>query len=89
MVDIGEEGQIQAFREKPSFDFLTNTGMYLVEPEVLEDIQEGVPIGFPTIMEQQMARGYRVGAFEVEEEDWLDMGQLEEHQRMEQRLSGR
>ena len=40
-------------------------------------------------MEQQMARGYRVGAFEVEEEDWLDMGQLEELQRMEQRLSGR
>ena len=87
VVDIGKEGQIQAFREKPSFDFLTNTGMYLVEPEVLEDIREGVSIGFPTIMEQQMARGCRVGAFEVEEEDWLDMGQLEELQRMEQRLA--
>ena len=88
VVDTGEEGQIQAFREKPSFDFLTNTGMYLVEPEVLEDIQEGVSIGFPTIMEQQMAMGRRVGAFEVEEEEWLDMGQIEELQRMEQRLAG-
>ena len=88
VVDTGEEGQIQAFREKPSFDFLTNTGMYLVEPEVLEDIQEGVSIGFPTIMEQQMAIGRRVGAFEVEEEEWLDMGQIEELQRMEQRLAG-
>lgn len=87
VVDTGEGGQIQAFREKPSFNFLTNTGMYLVEPEVLDDIQERVSIGFPTIMEQQLAKGCRVGAFEVEEEDWLDMGQLEELQRMEQRLA--
>lgn len=89
VVETGEGGAIKGFREKPSFDFLTNTGMYLVEPQVLEDIADGVPIGFPTIMEQQLAKGRRVGAYEVDEEDWLDMGQLEELQRMEQRLSGR
>lgn len=78
---------ITAMREKPEFHFLTNTGMYLVEPEVLEDIGEGEFIGFPDIIERQRKKGRRVSAYTVGEEDWLDMGQLDELKRMEERLT--
>lgn len=89
VIEAGETGDILSMREKPEFSFLTNTGMYIVEPEVLEDIQEDVPIGFPTIMEQQKAKGRKIGAYAVSEDDWLDMGQLEELEIMRKRLYGK
>ena len=76
-------------REKPAFQFLTNTGLYLVEPEVLEDIGEDEVIGFPDIIERQRRKGRRVSAYTVGEEDWLDMGQLDELEKMRERLYGK
>ena len=87
VIETGENGEILAMKEKPEFQFLTNTGMYLVEPEVLNDIEDGVSIGFPTIMEQQKAKGRKIGAYAVEEDAWLDMGQMEELEKMRERLS--
>ena len=58
----------------------------VVEPEVLDDIADGVAIGFPDIIAAQQARGRKVSAYTVSEEDWLDMGQMEELKRMEEKL---
>ena len=75
--------------QQPAFQFLTNTGLYLVEPEVLDDIGEDEVIGFPDIIERQRRRGRRVSAYTVGEEDWLDMGQLDELEKMRERLYGK
>lgn len=87
VIETAADGTITAMREKPEFRFLTNTGMYLVEPEVLEDIGENEVIGFPDVIERQRQKGRRVSAYTVGEEDWLDMGQLDELKRMEERLT--
>ena len=89
VVETGEGGVITAMREKPAFQFLTNTGLYLVEPEVLDDIGEAEVIGFPDIIERQRRKGRRVSAYTVGEKDWLDMGQLDELEKMRERLYGK
>ena len=89
VVETGESGVITAMQEKPAFQFLTNTGLYLVEPEVLDDIGEDEVIGFPDIIERQRRKGRRVSAYTVGEEDWLDMGQLDELEKMRERLYGK
>ena len=89
VVETGENGVITAMREKPAFQFLTNTGMYLVEPEVLDDIGENEVIGFPDVIERGRQKGRRVSAYTVREDDWLDMGQLDELEKMWERLYGR
>lgn len=68
--------------------FLTNTGIYVVEPEVLEDMEDDVPIGFPDVVLQQKAKGRNVAVYPVSENDWLDMGQLPELEAMRKRLYG-
>ena len=55
---------------------------------MLEDIGEGEFIGFPDIIERQRKKGRRVSAYTVGEEDWLDMGQLDELEKMRERLYG-
>lgn len=87
VVETGEGGVITAFREKPELSFLTNTGLYLVEPEVLEDIPGDKPQGFPDIIETQRQKGRRTAVYPVSEEEWLDMGQLEELEKMREKLS--
>jgi dTDP-glucose pyrophosphorylase len=88
VIETGENGIIKSMREKPEFSFLTNTGMYIVEPGVLEDIEDEVPIGFPDIVEKQKQKGHHVAVYPVSENDWLDMGQMTELEKMRDRLYG-
>ncbi len=88
VVEMGLNGTIVEMREKPELSYLTNTGIYIVEPEVLEDIEDNVSIGFPDILKNQMARGRKVAVYPVSGNEWLDMGQLEELEKMRQKLYG-
>lgn len=87
VIEIGDNGWIEAMKEKPELSFLTNTGMYIVEPEVLEDMNDGESIGFPDVIERQMRKGRTVAAYPVSGNEWLDMGQMEELEKMRKRLS--
>ena len=58
------------------------------EPEVMEDIEEDVPVGFPDIVELERQKGRKVAVFPVGENDWMDMGQLPELEKMRRKLCG-
>ena len=87
IVETGEKGIITGFREKPEFSFLTNTGLYVVEPEVIDYINDNEDIGFPDLIEMLRTAGGMVGIYPVSEREWLDMGQPEELERMREILS--
>ncbi|MCF0131351.1 MAG: CBS domain-containing protein [Pseudobutyrivibrio sp.] len=86
VVEIGEHGEIEAMKEKPEFSFFTNTGSYIVEPEVIDEIAEGEFIGFPDVIQRIKDKGGRVGVYPINESAWMDMGQMDELQKMEARL---
>lgn len=85
-VHTDESGQIIEFKEKPVFEFLTNTGMYLVNARFLEKIPEDTFIHITDVIEKCILEGERVGTYCVEEDAWMDMGQFEELERMRTRL---
>lgn len=87
IVEIDGNGEIEEMKEKPSLSFLTNTGCYIVEPEVIDEMEENVPIGFPDIIEDCKERGKKVGVYPISENAWLDMGQVDELNKMELMLS--
>lgn len=86
VVDIGTNGVIEAMREKPELSFLTNAGMYVVEPQVLADIPDRTALSFPEIIEMQRQKGNKVAVYPVSEEEWMDMGQLTELHAMDKKL---
>lgn len=88
VIEMGLNGSIEAMKEKPELSFLTNTGIYIVEPEVLEDIEYNVSIGFPDIIENERKKGKKVAIYPVSENEWLDMGQLSELEKMRIKLYG-
>ena len=60
VVELGEDGGIAAMREKPELDFLTNTGVYVVEPRVVAEMRDGEKIGFPDVI-RALPRRWREG----------------------------
>lgn len=80
-------GNIDQMKEKPIINSLINTGCYMVEPEVLDYINDNENIGFPDVMTRCQEAGLKVGVFPISEGAWLDMGQFDEMKRMNSVLS--
>lgn len=85
-VEIGEECQILSMKEKPAIEYNINTGVYLVEPELLNLIPENQSIHFPQLIERAMQASYKVGTYIIDESQWMDMGQMEELEQMKYKL---
>lgn len=77
----------ESISEKPEYSFLTNTAMYVLEPNILKDIKKE-KIDFPDIIKQQKQKGRKIGIYAVDENDWLDMGVMSELEKMRVRLYG-
>ncbi len=88
VVEMGANGSIEEMKEKPLLSFLTNTGIYIVEPEVIDDVADNESIGFPDIIAREKQKGNKVAVFPVGENDWMDMGQLPELEKMRTKLFG-
>lgn len=86
VVEISETGEIEEMKEKPEFSFFTNTGMYVVEPKVIDELEENKSIGFPDIIETYRQYGEKIGVYPISENAWMDMGQLDEMEKMRKRL---
>jgi dTDP-glucose pyrophosphorylase/CBS domain-containing protein len=70
-------GRIVQFEEKPVLARLINTGIYVIDPALLERIpkQEAFPI--TNLVEDCLCRNEPIGAFRVDD-DWIDIGQREQ-----------
>ena len=86
VVELDENGGIGGMKEKPELNFLTNTGVYVVEPRVVEEMRDGEAIGFPDVIKRYKDAGEKVGVYPISESSWMDMGQMEERETMRRRL---
>lgn len=86
VINIGEDGVIRSMEEKPNMSFFTNTGCYFVEPEVFDKLEYNRAVDFPAIIEDYIKEGKLVGIYPIGEEAWLDMGQLDELEKMKKKL---
>lgn len=88
VVDMGVNGTIKSMREKPQLSYLTNTGIYIVEPSVIDDMADGEAIGFPDVVDMERKKGRNVAVFPVSENEWMDMGQISELEKMRIKICG-
>lgn len=86
VVNIGNDGELLSFSEKPSMNFFSNTGMYIVEPEVIKEVPQNTEIGFPDIIEKLKGDGAKIGVYPISETAWLDMGEIKELEKIRESL---
>lgn len=86
IIETDSNGNIAEIKEKPEFSFLTNTGVYVIEPEVVEELNDKEFIHLPDIAKRYIAKGEKVGVFPIPEKSWMDMGQFNEMESMIKQL---
>lgn len=82
VIETGEDGLMVSLKEKPEHTYMVNTGVYILNPELIDEIPEGEFFHITHLMEKVKARGGRIGCFPVSEDAWKDMGEWPEYLKM-------
>ena len=77
--EIENGGDLKSIIEKPQYDFLVNTGMYVLDPEVLGYIPENEFFHITHLMEKLKKEGLKIGVYPVSEKSYIDVGQWNEY----------
>lgn len=86
-IQTNEKGEVVSLTEKPSYHFKVNTGMYLCSRKILQYIKEGENLDMPALIQRCMDSGESVGTYQVMSDEWSDMGQSEELNKMKKNLN--
>ena len=78
-IETGENGRLLELIEKPEISFKINTGIYILEPHLLNEIPENVIFHMTHLIENVKKRNGRIGVFPVSEKSWKDIGAWEEY----------
>ena len=86
VMHTGENGILESMEEKPKLSYFINTGMYIINPDTIEFIPDNTVFHMTHLVEKVMENGGKVGTYPVSEDSFLDMGELDEMKRMEEKL---
>jgi len=74
-----EEGLLQTIEEKPEITFKINTGFYILEPHLLNEIPENQFYHITDLIKEVQQANRRVGVFPVSEKALIDIGNWDEY----------
>lgn len=77
----GPEGLLERLDEKPDLVFKVNSGVYVLEPQLLAEIPEKTVFNMTELIDVILARGGRVGVFPISEGCWTDIGNWDDYQK--------
>ena len=71
---------VKSIDEKPVHRFFVNAGIYVLDPEVLDHIDEGEALDMPDLFARLIDKGLPTAAFPIREY-WMDIGQIDDFNR--------
>ncbi|MDP8230767.1 MAG: nucleotidyltransferase family protein [Candidatus Gorgyraea atricola] len=81
VVEIDNPGSLKKIVEKPEYDFLANTGMYVLSKKVLDFIPKNKVFHITDLIHAIKKAGRNVGVYPVSGKSWMDVGQWEEYRK--------
>ena len=87
VVNCDDRKNYLSISEKPELNYLISTGMYVVDQELLQLMPHGQEIAFPDLIDFFKQNGKKIGVYVVEESAYMDMGQMEELEKMRKKLN--
>lgn len=78
------DGQdVQGIREKPTYNYYANAGIYLIRRKLLDIIPENAFYNATDFMEAVISKGYKVTQFSLTGY-WIDIGKLEDYKKAQE-----
>jgi NDP-sugar pyrophosphorylase family protein len=74
-----EDGLLKSIQEKPEYIFKINTGFYILEPQLLDEVPVNQFYHITSLIEKLQHQKRRIGVFPVSEKSWTDIGNWKEY----------
>jgi len=74
-VEAGENGQLRKLVEKPELALKINSGMYILDPHLLDEIPNNQFFHITQLIDKVNNRKGKIGVFPVSEQSWSDIGE--------------
>lgn len=84
--EIENGGELAKINEKPEYDYLVNTGMYVINPRVIELIPSDKYFDMTDFIDTIKRSGGKVGVYPISENSWIDTGEWTEYKKAIERL---
>lgn len=82
VLETGDNGDLRSLQEKPEITFKVNSGMYIFEDRILDDIPADTYLPITDIINRVRAKGWKIGVFPVSERSWIDIGTWDEYKEL-------
>jgi dTDP-glucose pyrophosphorylase len=86
IIEHEEGGAITDITEKPEYDLLVNTGMYVLDKKAIQYIPEEKKFHMTDLIKRLLKDGCAVGVYPVSEKSYVDIGQWEEYRKNMERF---
>jgi len=84
--EIENGGILLNIKEKPEYEFLVNTGMYVLNPDVIKYIPKNEFFHMTHLIEKVKELGLKVGVYPISEDSWIDIGEWNEYKKSLEKL---
>ncbi|MBV9995600.1 MAG: NTP transferase domain-containing protein [Caulobacteraceae bacterium] len=88
VLEVGDDGRLTGYREKPELKYMVSMGVYVYEPRVLNYIEYGKYLDFPDLVLKLLAAGEKVCAWPWDGL-WLDIGRPDDYARAQDLFANR
>ncbi len=78
---LESDGSLKTIKEKPEYDFLVNTGMYMLNPDIIQFIPKDKTFDMTDLIKCLKEKKKKVGVYPVSEKSWIDIGQWVEYRK--------
>lgn len=85
--ELDTNGHLHRIKEKPFYDILVNTGLYVLSPRVLTLLEPDSYCDMPTLIDRVLKNEQSVGVFPVSGDAFIDIGAWKEYRAALQLLS--
>lgn len=79
--DIDENGLLVRINEKPKYNHLVNTGMYILNPEVIKHIPPKRLFHITDLIKSIKRDLGKIGVYPIDSSSWIDIGQWSEYRK--------
>lgn len=79
VIETGDNGLMKGISEKPDMSYMINTGVYILEPQLINEIPTDTFYHITDLIEKVRGKGGRIGCFPVSEKSWTDIGDWNEY----------
>ena len=79
--ELNNNSSLDRIKEKPEYSFLVNTGLYVLNPEVIGLIPHKGLFHMTHLIDEVKKNDGKIGVYPVSEKAWIDIGQWADYRK--------